>query len=120
MKNSRRQDAVTVFADIDGFTAYVTKNIATDADSKYVIRALYVLRSELDAVLHTDFAGRKVRFIGDCVTGLLVEGTAQTTDAIGTISNMTLCAGGMRSSFNLALPNRNDQQYDAVRRRDAQ
>jgi len=103
VKNSRRQDAATVYADIDGFTAYVSKNITTDATSKHVVRALHVLRSELDAVLHTDFAGRKVRFIGDCVHGLLVEGTAQTTDAVETISNMTLCAGGMRSSFELAL-----------------
>ena len=103
VKNSRRQDAVTVYSDIDGFTSYVTKNITTDAAAKHVVRALHVLRSELDAVLHTDFAGRKVRFIGDCVHGLLVEGTAQTSDAIETISNMTLCAGGMRSSFDLAL-----------------
>lgn len=103
VKNSRRQDAATVYADIDGFTSYVTKNISTDATAKNVVRALHVLRSELDAVLHTDFAGRKVRFIGDCVHGLLVEGTAQTSDAVETISNMTLCAGGMRSSFDLAL-----------------
>lgn len=61
------------------------------------------MRSELDAVLHTDFSGRKVRFIGDCVHGLTVEGTAQTTDEKETISNLTLCAGGMRSSFDLAL-----------------
>ena len=103
VKNSRRQDAATVYADIDGFTAYVAKNIATDASSKHVVRALHVLRGELDAVLHTDFAGRKVRFIGDCVHGLLAEGTAQTTDATETISNLTQCAGGMRSSFELTL-----------------
>jgi len=103
VKNSRRQDAATVYADIDGFTAYVTKNITTDAASKHVVRALHVLRSELDAVLHADFYGRKVRFIGDCVHGLLAEGTAQTSDEIATISNMTVCAGGMRSSFDLAL-----------------
>jgi class 3 adenylate cyclase len=103
VKNSRRQDAATVYADIDGFTAYVTKNITTDAASKHVVRALHVLRSELDAVLHADFAGRKVRFIGDCVHGLLVEGTAQTSDETATISNMTVCAGGMRSSFDLAI-----------------
>ena len=90
VKNSRRQDAATVYADIDGFTAYVTKNITTDAAAKHVVRALHVLRSELDAVLHTDFAGRKVRFIGDCVHGLLVEGTAQTSDEIETISNHDL------------------------------
>jgi class 3 adenylate cyclase len=113
VKNSRRQDAVTVYADIDCFTAYVTKNITTDAASKHVVRALHVLRSELDAVLHTDFAGRKVRFIGDCVHGLLVEGTAQTTDAVETISNMTLCAGGMRSSFDLALSKLKSHGTDA-------
>jgi hypothetical protein len=71
------------------------------------------LRSELDAVLHTDFAGRKVRFIGDCVHGLAVEGTAQTTDEKETISNMALCTGGMRSSFNLALVKLKNNGTDA-------
>lgn len=99
--NSRRQDASTIYADIDGFTAFVTENIATDDNAKHVVRALQVLRSELDAVLHEDFAGRKVRFIGDCVYGLAAEGTAQTTDAEETITVMSLCAAGMRSSFDL-------------------
>jgi class 3 adenylate cyclase len=113
VKNSRRQDAATVYADIDGFTAYVGANIASDDSAKHVVRALHVLRSELDAVLHSDFAGRKVRFIGDCVHGLTVEGTAQTTDEKETISNLTLCAGGMRSSFNLALTKLKENGTDA-------
>lgn len=112
-KNSRRQDAATVYADLDGFTAYVAKNIGTDSAAKHVVRALHVLRSELDAVLHTDFAGRKVRFIGDCVHGLAVEGTAQTTDDKETISNMTLCTGGMRSSFDLAVSKLKNNGTDA-------
>jgi hypothetical protein len=102
-KNSRRQDASTVYGDLDGFTRYVGANISTDTGAKHVVRTLHVLRSELDAVLHEDFQGRKVRFIGDCVHGLLVEGTAQTTDVEETISNMTLCASAMRSSFNLTV-----------------
>lgn len=114
VKNSRRQDAATVYADIDGFTAYVAKNITTNDSSKHVVRALHVLRGELDAVLHTDFAGRKVRFIGDCVHGLVVEGTAQTTDETETISNLTLCAGAMRSSFKLALAKLRDKGTDAT------
>jgi class 3 adenylate cyclase len=101
--NSRRQDAATLYGDIDGFTAYVTKNIDTNDKAKHAVRTLQVLRAELDAVLHEDFAGRKVRFIGDCLHGLAGEGTAQTTDAPETISVMTLCAAGMRSSFKLAL-----------------
>jgi len=113
VKNSRRQDAATLYADLDGFTAYLSSNISGDTSAKHVVRALHVLRSELDAVLHTDFAGRKVRFIGDCVHGLAVEGTAQTTDEKETISNLTLCAGGMRSSFNLALLKLKENGTDA-------
>ncbi|OLL29338.1 hypothetical protein BTH42_22885 [Burkholderia sp. SRS-W-2-2016] len=29
--------------------------------------------------------GRRVRFIGDCIHGLICEGTAQTTDEIATV-----------------------------------
>jgi class 3 adenylate cyclase len=113
-KNSRRQDAASLYADLDGFTAYVAKNIASDDNAKHVVRTLHILRSELDAVLHEDFAGRKVRFIGDCVHGLAVEGTAQTTDEKQTISNLTLCAAGMRSSFNLALAKLKENGTDAM------
>jgi hypothetical protein len=114
VSNSRRQDACTVYADIDGFTAYVGANVDDDTKSKHVVRALSVLRTELDGVLHYDFRGRKVRFIGDCVHGLLVEGTAHTTDTNETTRNMVLCAGAMRSSFNLALRKLNEAGTDAT------
>src|SRR5262249_38520726 len=113
VQNSRRQDAATVYADLDGFTAYVGTNIGTEAGAKHVVRTLHVLRSELDAVLHEDFQGRKVRFIGDCVHGLLIEGTAHNTDVHETISNTTLCAAAMRSSFDLALRRLKDNGTDA-------
>ncbi len=113
VKNSRRQDAAAVYADIDNFTKYVAENIGEDSTAKHLVRTLHVLRSELDAVLHKDFAGRKVRFIGDCVHGLLVEGTAQTTDIEATTSNMVLCAGAMRSSFDLAIEMLGDEGTDA-------
>jgi len=114
VKNSRRQDASTVYGDIDGFTNYVSDNIGTDAGAKNVVRALHVLRSELDAVLHEDFKGIKVRFIGDCIHGLLVEGTAQTTETEETISNIVLCAGAMRSSFDLAIDKLDKAGTDAT------
>lgn len=104
-KNSRRQDGGRVYADLNNFTAYVSANVSSDESSKHVVRVLHVLRSELDAVLHEDFAGKKVRFIGDCVHGLMVEGTAYDTDSEETVSNLTLCAAAMGSSFNLALEN---------------
>ena len=81
--------------------------------AKHVVRALHVLRSELDAVLHTEFAGRKVRFIGDCVHGLAVRGNSPDDRRKETISNLTLCAAGMRSSFNLALTKLKEKGTDA-------
>lgn len=101
--NSRRQESTSIYADIDGFTAYVSDRIDEDDSAKDVVRALHVLRAELDAVLHADFAGRKIRFIGDCVHGVLIEGTSQTTDDAETAKNAMLCAAAMRSSFEEAI-----------------
>lgn len=101
--NSRRQDLISTYADLDGFTAFVSTHVHDDEGAKDVVRVLHVLRSELDAVLSADFGGRKVRFIGDCIHGVLAEGTAQTTAAEETVSTAILCAGALRSSFSLAL-----------------
>ncbi|CAG9243841.1 transcriptional regulator [Paraburkholderia caribensis] len=99
--NSRRQEALSIYADIDGFTKYVKRHI--DDRPEDVVKTLHVIRAELERVLTSDFDGRRIRFIGDCIHGLLCEGTAQNTDIEETISAGTLCAGGLRSSFNLAL-----------------
>ena len=99
--NSRRQEAVSIYADIDGFTAYVKKHI--DDNPKDVVRALHVIRAELERVVTSDFDGRRIRFIGDCIHGLICEGTSKTTDVKETISSATLCSGALRSSFDLAL-----------------
>ena len=109
--NSRRQEAVSIYADLDGFTDFVSAHIDDDEEAKDVVRVLHVLRSELDAALSSDFGGRKVRFVGDCVHGLLSEGTAQTTDAAETTSTATLAAGALRSGFELALESLNEKSY---------
>tara|TARA_R110001606_G_scaffold71247_6_gene163152 strand:- start:24990 stop:26582 length:1593 start_codon:yes stop_codon:yes gene_type:complete len=101
--NSRRQDAISLYADIDGFTDFVAAGVCDDESAKNVVRTLHVLRGEMDAALHTDFGGRKVRFIGDCVHGVLGEGTAQTTDHEASVSTAILCAAGVRSSFEQAI-----------------
>ncbi|WP_232311107.1 adenylate/guanylate cyclase domain-containing protein [Herbaspirillum autotrophicum] len=99
--NSRRQEAVSIYADIDYFTKYVSDNI--DHNPEDVVRVLHVLRAELERVLTADFKGRRIRFIGDCIHGLLCEGTSQTTDTKETISTSVLLAGALRSSFDLAI-----------------
>lgn len=110
-KNSRRQDAVSIYADIDNFTNFVGQNI--DGRPEDVVRALHVIRAEFDRVLTTEFGGRRIRFIGDCIHGLLCEGTAQNTDVQTTISVSTLCAAGLRSSFDLALTRLHENGVDA-------
>lgn len=102
-QNARRQESTSVYADIDNFTVYVADRIDSDSKAKDIVRTLHVLRSELDAVLDNDFAGLKVRFIGDCLHGILVEGTSATTDDAETAKNALLCAAAMRSSFKVAI-----------------
>lgn len=99
--NSRRQEAVSLYADLDGFTKYVRDNIVDNAED--VIRVLHVIRAELCRVFEAEFDGRRIRYIGDCLHGLLCEGTSQTTDNEETVSTGVLCAGALRSSFDLAL-----------------
>jgi hypothetical protein len=61
------------------------------------------LRAELERVVTSDFNGRRVRFIGDCVQSLSCDGTAHTTDEEKSVSESTRLAGALRSSFNLAI-----------------
>ena len=100
-RNSRRQEMLSIYADIDGFTAYIAARI--DDKATDVVKTLHVLRSEMDAALYVDFEGRRIRFIGDCLHGVICEGTAQTTDAVASISDATRAVGALRSSFDLAL-----------------
>lgn len=99
--NSRRMEMVSVYADVDNFTAYVDSHI--DDDPEDVVRCLHVIRAELDRVISADFSGRRIRFIGDCIHGHILEGTSYNTDTDETVSTSVLCAGALRSSFDLAL-----------------
>jgi hypothetical protein len=110
--NSRRQEAISLFADLDGFTAYVAKHI--DEKPEDVVRSMHVIRSELEAVLSVEFEGRRVRFIGDCVHGLMAEGTAHTTNDKETVSDAVLCSSGLRSSFGECLASLKDAGVDVA------
>jgi class 3 adenylate cyclase len=108
--NSKRQEMVSLYADIDGFTSYVAEHIDDNAED--VVRTLHVIRAELERVVTSDFQGRRVRFIGDCVQALSCDGTAHTTDEQTTISESTRLAGALRSSFNLAIERLNAKDYE--------
>lgn len=109
--NSRRFEGVSTYADLDNFTQYVADNIDDNAED--VVRVLHVLRAEMDRVQTSDFEGAKIRFIGDCLHGMSLEGTARTTDDEESISTAVLCAGALRSSFDLAIEMLGDEDIDA-------
>lgn len=98
--NSIRMGLMSIFGDIDGFTKYVDECIAGRRISEMVSN-LHVIRSELAATLTEDFLGRKVRFIGDCIHGLIACGTAFETNGSDSVVSAVKVAGGMRSSFEL-------------------
>lgn len=110
--NSRRMEAVSIYADIDGFTDYVSTHI--DDKPEQVVAVLHVLRSEMERVLTDDFGGRRIRFIGDCLHGILSEGNSKTTDMQESISSAVLCAAALRSSFDLAIEMLSDAGYDTT------
>ncbi|WP_020179952.1 adenylate/guanylate cyclase domain-containing protein [Methylopila sp. M107] len=101
---SIRMELASIFGDIDRFTAYVEDCIRGGRVSEMVTN-LHVIRSELAATLKHDFDGRKVRFIGDCIHGLLVEGSRTATNATETVRSAVKAAAGMRSSFELCQEN---------------
>ncbi|ASY56647.1 adenylate/guanylate cyclase domain-containing protein [Sinorhizobium sp. CCBAU 05631] len=98
--NSIRMGLMSIFGDIDGFTKYVDECIA-GGRIREMVANLHVIRSELAATLSEDFLGRKVRFIGDCIHGLVAAGTAHETNASDSVVAAVKAAGGMRSSFEL-------------------
>lgn len=108
--NSKRQEMVSLYADIDGFTTYVADHINEKTED--VVRTLHVIRAELERVVTSDFEGRRVRFIGDCVHALSCDGTVQTTDEVKSVSEATRLAGALRSSFNLAIERLKDQNVE--------
>lgn len=98
--NAVRMDLASIFADIDNFTMYIDNAIATGQIAEAVAN-LHVIRAEMGAVLRDDFKGRKVRYIGDCLHGLLAEGGRTETDATATMKAAVNAAAGLRSSFEL-------------------
>jgi class 3 adenylate cyclase len=93
----------SLFADIDGFTKYVDSAIlGGEVTIRNAVRDIHVLREELNSVLNEDFGGKRVRFIGDCIQGVVTMGTRYSDDGARSVKDSLMCASGMRSSFSLA------------------
>ena len=107
---SVRMGLASVFADLSGFTAYVDACIRGRRIAEMTAN-LHVIRGELAACARDDFGAKKVRFIGDCLHGLVAVGTRVATEPANTVDAAVMLSGGLRSSFNLCkatLPNIRD------------
>ena len=98
--NSIRMDLCSIFADLDGYTSYVDNCIA-NGSVREAVRNIQIIRSEFGLVLRSDFGGKKIRFIGDCIQGMIASGTSQGINSNDTVRQALLCSGGLRSSFEL-------------------
>lgn len=92
---------VSLYADLFGFTRYIDDAIGKGEISE-AVRALHVMREEFQSVVHDDFGGRKVRFIGDCIHALHAVGDSVETDLAASVVDSAKCAGAIRSSFELS------------------
>lgn len=95
--NSCRTDLISVFADIDGFSKFVAARLL-DEDAASAARVLHVARKELRDVLN-DFDGRKIRYHGDCIQGVLASGTGTTIERAQSAEDATRCAGALLDAF---------------------
>lgn len=69
-KNCKRTEAVSFYADLDGFTQYV-REAETDDKVISLIRQFHMIRAELESVATADFDGIVIQHRGDCVLGIL-------------------------------------------------
>jgi class 3 adenylate cyclase len=72
LANSKRVDAAIVFADIDGFTAYVDDASESDKDVEEAVRAYHVIRSEMRAVAVEDCEALRIQYQGDRIQAALL------------------------------------------------
>lgn len=96
--NSKRQEMVSFFADISGFTKYIEKNI--DYNLKNLIIIFHVIKSEFEKVVSENDA-KRVRFIGDCIHGLYFSKEDNRKISSSSIENVVNIACELRSSFEL-------------------
>lgn len=97
---SIRMPLVSIFGDVSGYTAFIENAMQTGQVGP-AVRAIHVIRGELHNVLRHDFGSRKVRYIGDCIHGLLAIGQPGNIDVQRSSIEAVKCGAAMRSSFNL-------------------
>ena len=69
-RNCKRNNAITFYADLDGFTRYV-QEAETDEKVISLIRQFNMIRAEFQSVCDSDFDGLPLQHRGDCILGIM-------------------------------------------------
>ena len=70
LSNTKRAFGVSLFADVDGFTAYIEGLTASEKDPVEAVRVFHTLRGELRDSVVQDFDGLRVQYQGDRIQAL--------------------------------------------------
>lgn len=69
-RNCKRTEAVTIYADLDGFTRYV-QEAENDENLVSLIRQFHMIRAEFHSVIGSDYEGIVLQHRGDCILAIL-------------------------------------------------
>ncbi len=97
--NNKRVTAASLFADVDGFTAYIDAATTKD-EKKSALRVLHAIRHEMAAVVKHDFNGLRIQYQGDRAQALF---HLPKDDSSAIAEKAVSAAVGLQSSIEYTL-----------------
>ena len=99
IRNNKRLEAVSLFADVSGFTAFIDA-ADTEAKQQVALRVLHLIRREMATVVGTDYDGVRVQFQGDRIQAVFhVPIGAEAKYCLEAV----LASGGLQSSLEQVI-----------------
>jgi class 3 adenylate cyclase len=100
IRRNKLVTAASLFADVDGFTAYID-SAESGEDKEEVLRVFHAIRREMSRVVRLDYDGLHVQFQGDRIQGIF-HMPADEPSAI--VTRAVEAAVGLQSSMLKTLP----------------
>ncbi len=99
IRNNKRLQAVSLFADVSGFTAFIDA-ADTEAKQQVALRVFHLIRREMAVVVGTDYDGVRVQFQGDRVQAVFHVPIGKEANYC---EESVLASGGLQSSLEEAI-----------------
>lgn len=95
IRNNKRLKAVSLFADVSGFTAFIDA-ADTEAKQQVALRVFHLIRREMAVVVGTDYEGVRIQFQGDRVQAVF---HVPVDDEAKYCEEAVSASGGLQSSL---------------------